>query len=217
MRRRREQSLIATNGLVLLYLRTLSIFCDVKLSTISLFLEGPYRGTIQLSDYNEALTDIGNAIQNLYTTDIWKLECPTESSTVNLVCYRNIKLFEDKTEEMQLARIEYRVTFSDSYGVPILLFRGSFQDGRPVPLSYFWQCYIKHSDVKLQETRDLWSVISQIEHKESGVPYFSLHPCKTAELMRTVNTPTVRSYLTFWLSFITRYFNIHIPPFIVKP
>lgn len=150
-----------------------------------------HSGTLPVADFNRSLRDLCRSLQQHHTADIWKLE----SDDTELVCYRDAETHNDETESGQLAHLEYRVTFSDAFGVPVLLFRGSFQDGSPVPLTYFWQCYISHSEHGMQGD-DLWSTISQTEHKAFGVPYFFLHPCKTTELMRTVNVPDALSYVT---------------------
>ncbi|VDM30212.1 unnamed protein product [Hydatigera taeniaeformis] len=159
-------------------------------------------GTLSLDEYNSSLEVIGNVLRTANLTDVWKLECFPTSSCLELACYHDCLISSVP------ARLEYRTTYSEAFAVPTLLFRGSLNDGSQVPLSYFWQRFAQASD---HPVTDLWSVISQTEHKATGVPYFFLHPCKTRSLMLEINPPTATSYLSFWLSLITQHFNIFIP------
>ncbi|EUB60607.1 Ubiquitin-like-conjugating enzyme ATG10 [Echinococcus granulosus] len=160
-------------------------------------------GTLSAPDYNSSLAKVYSVLQEASLTDIWKLESFTTSPYPELVCYHDCQISSVP------ARLEYRTTYNEAFAVPTFLFRGSLDDGSQVPLSYFWQSFSKASD---HSQSDLWSVISQTEHKATGVPYFFLHPCKTRTLMLDINPPTATSYLIFWLSFVARYFDIFIPP-----
>ncbi|KAL5968276.1 Ubiquitin-like-conjugating enzyme ATG10 [Taenia solium] len=160
-------------------------------------------GTISPIDYNSSLVKICSTLQAANLADVWRLESFTTSPYLELVCYRDCQISSVP------ARLEYRTTYSEAFAVPTFLFRGSLNDGSQVPLSYFWQRFSQASD---HPQGDLWSVISQTEHKATGVPYFFLHPCKTRSLMLDINPPTATSYLTFWLSFMARCFDIFIPP-----
>ncbi|KAL5110918.1 Ubiquitin-like-conjugating enzyme ATG10 [Taenia crassiceps] len=159
-------------------------------------------GTISPIEYNSSLAKICSALQAANLADIWKLESFITSPYLELVCYHDCQISSVP------ARLEYRTTYNEAFAVPTFLFRGSLNDGSQVPLLHFWQCFSQASG---HPQNDLWSVISQTEHKATGVPYFFLHPCKTRSIMHDINPPTATSYLTFWLSFIARCFNIFIP------
>ncbi|VDO10730.1 unnamed protein product [Rodentolepis nana] len=163
-------------------------------------------GIICLDDFNSSLKKVFDLINALYLEDIWKLESSDEYSNLELICCHLC------TVSNKSARLEYRITYSDSYSVPILMFRGSFRDGKPVPISYFWDCFLNSSPNNL----DPLIVISQTEHRQTGVPYFFVHPCKTKNLMSNVNPASPDSYLSLWLSLMARYFNIFIPTSIAK-
>ena len=158
---------------------------------------------LSITDYDSSIKNIHEAIQRENTEDIWKLE---HTPNLELVCYHTCEISSTP------ARLEYRITYNEAYGVPKLLFRGSFNNGHPVPLSYFWECFAKYAQ---HFQGDLWSAISQTEHPSTGVPYFFLHPCTTEKLMSDVNPPSGAAYLTFWLSYVARYFNLFIPMSIV--
>ncbi|VDD83429.1 unnamed protein product [Mesocestoides corti] len=166
-------------------------------------------GVLTATEYNASVRQFHEAIQREYTADVWKIESVGNSPTLELVCYTSRG---GTSTASSPARLEYRTVYNDAYAVPVLLFRGSFHDGSQVPISYFWQCFSKRADRQNQAQQEMWSVVSQTEHRPSGVPYFMLHPCRTRELMTTVNPPDVLSYIKFWLSFIARYFDIYVPP-----
>lgn len=158
-------------------------------------------GTIRLEDFNSALKHIYGIIAASYPEDIWAIQAPDESSSLELVCNHFC------TVSNASASLEYRILYNDSYAVPMLMFRGSFENGQPIPMSYFWDCFSSSSPGSF----DPLSVISQTEHRHTGVPYFFVHPCQTKSLMSGVNAISPKSYLTFWLSLMACFFNIFVP------
>ena len=178
--------------------------CLFSVGSVRLHLEPMVPWMLSIADYNSSIEVLFKILRKEYTEDTWKLET---TSNLELVCYHSCEISSSP------ARLEYRITYNEAYAVPKLLFRGSLQDGTPVPLSYFWECFAKNFP---QHQNDIWSTISQTEHPITGVPYFFLHPCTTATLMSDINPPTGLAYLTFWLSYIARYFNLFIPESIVQ-
>ncbi|KAM5169757.1 ubiquitin-like-conjugating enzyme ATG10 isoform 1-T2 [Callospermophilus lateralis] len=114
----------------------------------------------------------------------------------------------------EVIKYEYHVLYSSSYQVPVLYFRASFLDGRPLALKDIWegvhQCY---------QTRLLqgpWDTITQQEHPILGQPFFVLHPCKTNEFMAPVlkNSQKINrniNYITSWLSIVGPVVGLNIP------
>ncbi|VDL23633.1 unnamed protein product [Hymenolepis diminuta] len=163
-------------------------------------------GLICSSDFNSALKKIYDVIVALHPEDIWKIETPDGSPNLELICNHFCTISNNA------ARLEYRITYNDAYSVPILMFRGSLKDGEPVPISYFWDCFSNRSS----NDADPFSVISQMEHRQTGVPYFFVHPCKTKDLMSDVNPTSPKNYLSLWLSLMARYFDVFVPISIAK-
>lgn len=163
-------------------------------------------GTICQNDYNCALQKIYDAIKISNPEDTWMLETPDESSSPELICNHFCTIYNTP------ARLEYRITYSDAYSVPILMFRGSLKDGEPVPISYFWNFLSKNSSSQ----SGMLNVLSQIEHRQLGVPYFFIHPCKTKDFMADVSPSSPTSYISLWLSLMAHCFGISVPMSIGK-
>ncbi|XP_027257560.1 ubiquitin-like-conjugating enzyme ATG10 isoform X2 [Cricetulus griseus] len=126
----------------------------------------------------------------------------------------NLELTVDDSEVMesaaasQVIKYEYHVVYSCSYQVPVLYFRASFLDGRPLALKDIWEGV--HECYKTRLLQGPWDTITQqwrtclglfhsvgcapvpallrelIEHPILGQPFFVLHPCKTNEFMTAV-------------------------------
>ncbi|XP_076783238.1 ubiquitin-like-conjugating enzyme ATG10 isoform X2 [Arvicanthis niloticus] len=84
----------------------------------------------------------------------------------------------------EVIKHEYHVLYSCSYQVPVLYFRASFLDGRPLALEDIWEGI--HECYKPRLLQGPWDTITQQEHPILGQPFFVLHPCKTNELMTAV-------------------------------
>ncbi|XP_013400486.1 ubiquitin-like-conjugating enzyme ATG10 isoform X2 [Lingula anatina] len=121
---------------------------------------------------------------------------------------------------------EYHVVYSDSYSVPVLYFNMYHDSGKLLTLDEIWSLVPQIYQSRLSQER--WTFLTQQEHPILGRPYFQLHPCHTASLMKhsvlsratkpeistdtaqglagvsaTSHTPSMRrkgSYLVQWLS-----------------
>lgn len=114
----------------------------------------------------------------------------------------------------QVLRYEYHVLYSRSFRVPVLYFRASFLDGRPLTLEDIWegvhQCY------RARVLQAPWDAITQQEHPILGQPFFVLHPCKTNEFMTPVlkNPQKINrniNYITTWLSVVGPVVGLTLP------
>ncbi|XP_023556763.1 ubiquitin-like-conjugating enzyme ATG10 isoform X2 [Octodon degus] len=84
----------------------------------------------------------------------------------------------------EVVRYEYHVLYSCSHQVPVLYFRASFADGRPLALQDIWDGVHECYQARLRQGP--WDTITQQEHPVLGQPFFVLHPCKTTEFMTPV-------------------------------
>ncbi|VDL99889.1 unnamed protein product [Schistocephalus solidus] len=185
------------------------------------------KGTLSLTEFNNALRELFDVLKTAKTSNSWRLETANLCNSSELVCLTDAVSVEPSPSACTIAkslRIEYRVIYNDVYEVPVLLFRGFYADGSPVDLLYFWSLF----NSKYQQAQKLapdssdamWYTISQTEHQLTGVPFYSLHPCKTVEFMQTVLSEVSEispfRYLTLWLSSVAQYFNFEIPPSVVS-
>ncbi|MBZ3880511.1 V-type proton ATPase subunit S1-like protein [Sciurus carolinensis] len=84
----------------------------------------------------------------------------------------------------EVIKYEYHVLYSSSYQVPVLYFRASFLDGRPLALKDIWEGV--HECYQTRLLQGPWDTITQQEHPILGQPFFVLHPCKTNEFMTPI-------------------------------
>eukprot|EP01104_Vermistella_antarctica_P015195 TRINITY_DN4926_c0_g1_i1.p1 TRINITY_DN4926_c0_g1~~TRINITY_DN4926_c0_g1_i1.p1 ORF type:complete len:336 (+),score=53.63 TRINITY_DN4926_c0_g1_i1:239-1246(+) len=78
---------------------------------------------------------------------------------------------------------ELHVLYSLSYAVPVLYFNASRTDGAPLSMEEVLECL---PGAQAGVTR---KHLSQNEHPINGIPFFFIHPCETAQLMK--NVPSV--------------------------
>ncbi|XP_053768100.1 ubiquitin-like-conjugating enzyme ATG10 isoform X2 [Desmodus rotundus] len=114
----------------------------------------------------------------------------------------------------QVIKYEYHVLYSCSHQVPVLYFRASFLDGRPLSLKDIWEGVGECYKTRLQHGP--WDTITQQEHPILGQPFFVLHPCRTSEFMSPVvkNSRKINrnvNYITSWLSIVGPVVGLTLP------
>ncbi|XP_048656179.1 ubiquitin-like-conjugating enzyme ATG10 isoform X1 [Marmota marmota marmota] len=114
----------------------------------------------------------------------------------------------------EVIKYEYHVLYSSSYQVPVLYFRASFLDGRPLALKDIWEGV--HECYQTRLLQGPWDTITQQEHPILGQPFFVLHPCKTNEFMAPVlkNSQKINrniNYITSWLSIVGPVVGLNLP------
>ncbi|PFX32178.1 ubiquitin-like-conjugating enzyme ATG10 [Stylophora pistillata] len=115
-------------------------------------------------------------------------------------------------------KYEYHVIYSTSYGVPVLYFTASRQDGKLVSLEEVWKSVpdVYHERLEFEK----WTLLTQQEHPHLGVPFYQLHPCHTADMMKKIasvaeeqeNHVSNANYLVTWLSTVGPIVGLKIPP-----
>uniref|UniRef100_A0A131Z6J3 Ubiquitin-like-conjugating enzyme ATG10 n=1 Tax=Rhipicephalus appendiculatus TaxID=34631 RepID=A0A131Z6J3_RHIAP len=117
----------------------------------------------------------------------------------------------DRGEEV--LQCVYHVVYSASYGVPVMYFNVWRRDGSLLPLSDVWSLMPECLQEQLKHLR--WSTVTQQEHPIQGVPYFQLHPCKTAELMEQTRPKHQdgkhSNYVVTWLSSVAPVVGLEFP------
>ena len=105
---------------------------------------------------------------------------------------------------------EYHIVLSPTYQVPVLYFNATYPNGAIVSQDEIFSIVSNN----VGTIKDPWSMVTQEEHPILGTPFFYVHPCKTAEVMKQVqkmhqqggnessyhNYNFSECYLTSWLS-----------------
>ncbi|NXN10746.1 ATG10 enzyme, partial [Indicator maculatus] len=130
---------------------------------------------------------------------------------------------EESLEDSQVAgvcateeviRYEYHVLYSSSYQVPVLYFRASCLDGRPLTLDEIWKSV--HACYQARLLEGPWDTITQQEHPLLGQPFFVLHPCRTNEFVSSILTSSQQdnrhtNYIVLWLSTVGPVVGLNLP------
>ena len=101
---------------------------------------------------------------------------------------------------------DYHVVYNVYYSVPTLYFSVTKVTGELVSLKELWP----HLSASKS---DKWSMITQTEHPLLSTPYFYIHPCHTATMMKNIEGSF---YLLTWLSSLAPIVGLQLPLFIVK-
>ncbi|XP_030049199.1 ubiquitin-like-conjugating enzyme ATG10 isoform X2 [Microcaecilia unicolor] len=113
----------------------------------------------------------------------------------------------------EVIRYEYHVLYSSSYQAPVLYFRASFLDGRPLILDEIWEGV--HESYRTRLLQGPWDTITQQEHPLLGQSFFVLHPCRTNEFMSSIlassNSKRYVNYITSWLSVVGPVVGLNLP------
>ncbi|XP_071952051.1 ubiquitin-like-conjugating enzyme ATG10 [Antedon mediterranea] len=120
-------------------------------------------------------------------------------------------VFVAKSSDSIPCTFEYNIVYSHSYAVPVLYFNACKADGQLLSLDEVWEMIPKHYQTRLQHEQ--WTFITQQEHPIIGRPFFTLHPCHTADLMKSVfaHNKQTGSYLVSWLSSVGPVVGLDLP------
>ncbi|KAJ6224801.1 hypothetical protein RDWZM_003346 [Blomia tropicalis] len=117
---------------------------------------------------------------------------PTDVSNTNRILYK----------------FEYHIIYSSSYQVPTIFFNISDQRGCIVSLDWIWNRLPEHIVHSIDDHDKLFNLrgqmITQVMHPITGSPYFTIHPCRTSQLMGQFYSDNIQNsnhnYLITWLS-----------------
>ncbi|KAL9951819.1 hypothetical protein ACROYT_G044554 [Oculina patagonica] len=123
----------------------------------------------------------------------------------------------ESSVKKEFLKYEYHVVYSISYNVPVLYFTASQQDGKLVSLEEVWENVPDVYRERLEYEK--WTFLTQQEHPYLGVPFYQLHPCHTADMMKRVSSVTEEletdrsaNYLVTWLSTVGPVVGLNISP-----
>ncbi|XP_073227607.1 ubiquitin-like-conjugating enzyme ATG10 [Porites lutea] len=112
----------------------------------------------------------------------------------------------------EFLKYEYHIVYSDSYSVPVLYFTACRHDGRLLSLKEVWENVpdIYHDRLEYEK----WTFLTQQEHPYLGVPFYQLHPCHTADMMKralSIDSDRPLNYLITWLSTVGPVVGLNLP------
>eukprot|EP00057_Strongylocentrotus_purpuratus_P010345 XP_011664819.1 PREDICTED: ubiquitin-like-conjugating enzyme ATG10 [Strongylocentrotus purpuratus] len=110
---------------------------------------------------------------------------------------------------IESCQFEYHIIHSASYNVPVLYFTACKSDGKLLTLEEVWRQVPGSYQERLRHQR--WTFITQQEHPLLGRPFFQLHPCRTADLMKSVAPISKGNYVMTWLSSVGPVVGLELP------
>ncbi|GIX71188.1 ubiquitin-like-conjugating enzyme ATG10 [Caerostris darwini] len=149
--------------------------------------------------------------------DEWVIKRSKIGENVNIYLEKRIvKSYNEESENKNTSNISsdeieflspsyiifvYHIIYSQSYSVPVLWFTAHYEDGKLLSLEELWKsipnCF------KTNEPNTKWNMLTQQEHPILGIPYFTVHPCYTADLLSACCSS---NYVISWLKTINTHF-----------
>ncbi|RIA80621.1 autophagocytosis associated protein [Glomus cerebriforme] len=90
------------------------------------------------------------------------------------------------SETTEYLTVDYHIIYSTSYKVPVLYFNTYHKDGTPLTNDEIYSCLIEPSRLEDIKTAGFHGGISQQDHPTLLIPFYYLHPCETATLMKSI-------------------------------
>lgn len=98
---------------------------------------------------------------------------------------------------------EFHVLYGQAYAVPVLYVRAVRQNGSYLGFESLWKDFTQNSSADAESFKRV-ETLTQQEHPILGEPWYFLHPCSTATLMRNFTTSPLEKqherYLVTWMS-----------------
>jgi len=115
--------------------------------------------------------------------------------------------FGNSTDLISL-KLEHHIVYSASYSVPVLYFNCYHDNGQPLSLEELWETVPSMYQARLAGER--WATLTQVQHPLLGFPCFQLHPCHTADLMKSLDVPPKSNYILSWLSAVGPVVHVNL-------
>jgi len=144
----------------------------------------------------------------------WDATIPTDEGELDILKTVNGKemISTDCQQQQQLLTFEYHVLFSLSYSVPTLYFKIYDRNGKTLLLEEFWSIVPK---VFANAVRDdsKWKFVTEQEHPFLGKPFFHIHPCHTAQALKTLRADGGHDFpfLLTWFSCFGPFAQLYLP------
>eukprot|EP01090_Pellita_catalonica_P022229 TRINITY_DN8560_c0_g1_i1.p1 TRINITY_DN8560_c0_g1~~TRINITY_DN8560_c0_g1_i1.p1 ORF type:complete len:216 (+),score=20.53 TRINITY_DN8560_c0_g1_i1:447-1094(+) len=109
---------------------------------------------------------------------------------------------------------EYHIIYSPSFSVPVLYFNVTKKDGTLLE----WKQILEDLKIAIKDNKFINAAaagsVSQTDHPLLCVPFFHLHPCETANMMKEAVASAggnKGNYLVFWLSVVGPFVRLSLP------
>lgn len=127
-------------------------------------------------------------------SDGWELlgECNEQENAAYLTkkVYHSLQLHKTDSE---LVTFEYNVVYNVSYSTPMLCFNAWHTNGSLLTLEECWKVF------NINQEGDALNILTQMEHPILFRPFYTLHPCKTPELLGDTSENS-KNPIVSWLS-----------------
>ncbi len=143
--------------------------------------------------------------------DEWQVcRVPNNDPAIELIYLKKSMLQPvDFSASSHIACLEFNVIYSYSYSVPVLYFYACFDDGKPFSLDEVNA--LTRSSIKEPSLPVNPDIVSQQEHPYRRNPCFTLHPCRTSQLLEPImSTSSYVNPLVSWLSIVLPLFGCKI-------
>ncbi|CAH1957910.1 unnamed protein product [Acanthoscelides obtectus] len=165
--------------------------------------------SLSIEDFNRCIEDIVNTSDNLI--DGWRFEQNEELENGKYIIKKEQKvLSQDQEDDINhVLTFEYHIAFNISYGVPVLCFNVWKQDGTMLTVEEFWKLNERFKESNMYDT------ITQMDHPVLRRPFFTLHPCRTHEIMEPFLEES-KNPVVSWLTVVGPFVHLDLNEEYVK-
>jgi ubiquitin-like-conjugating enzyme ATG10 len=134
----------------------------------------------------------------------------------------NLKAFESQDKSVLLSLpgpdvegkwiiFDLHILYSSTYQVPVLYFNAFFDDAQQKQLLSLEQLW-RNLTREFQNEELRWTFLTQGEHPLLGIPFYFVHPCESASLLKEVSgSLEVGWELSTWLSLVGPIVHYRLP------
>ncbi|XP_056636714.1 ubiquitin-like-conjugating enzyme ATG10 [Diorhabda sublineata] len=159
---------------------------------------------ISIESFQNNIEEIIKISDKLF--DSWKLisvESGTENNKFIVKKQVVVLTHPEEPDKKLITNFEYHIAFSISYGVPVLCFNIWKQSGSMLSLEEYWRYNVRFNECNMYET------ITQIDHPVLNQPFFTLHPCKTQEILEPLMEKSKNPVIS-WLSVVAPFVQLEL-------
>lgn len=160
--------------------------------------------TISIQDFHKYINAFLTISNDLL--DEWKLNTIDQNIENNkFLTKKQVVLLRNPADpDLQIiATFEYHLVYNISYAVPVLCFNIWRQDGSRITLEEYWNYNKNLHDYNMHDT------LTQMDHPVLNKPIFTLHPCKTYEILKEF-LKTSKNPVISWLSVVSQFVHLDL-------
>jgi len=113
-------------------------------------------------------------------------------------------------------RTDYHVLFSKPWQLPVLYFASFWEDTlEPLSLKEIYTHVVEKSSQEAVKDVGILGGISHGDHPQLGIPFYFIHPCRTADLLNDIQADNTKisqdELIQVWLGLVGGVVNIPTP------